>query len=152
MLLPVFYMPAQLVGNTLTWIEKRIIEGKVKHDCRIVFIDHLHYTVDMRSKNNMSLEIGAVMRALKRLAVKHNICIFIIAHLGKVRPEYEPDNQDLRDSSFIAQESDNVIIIWRKEGSDNEGVIKISKNRKTGERRKIDIYKGEFGIREVEKE
>jgi replicative DNA helicase len=146
---PLFYMPAKLQLNSVEWLKQRIQEAKLKYDCRAVFVDHLHFLVDMRSHNNMSLEIGYVMRSLKRIAVDLNVCFFLIAHLAKVAPETEPDNSSLRDSSFIAQESDNVLIIWRKKDHATDAVLKVAKNRKTGERRKIDITK--FGNRIVEK-
>lgn len=147
---PLFFMPAKLKMNSVDWLRERIHEAKLKFDCRAVFVDHLHFLVDMRSHNNMSLEIGYVMRSLKRIAVDFNVCFFLIAHLSKVAPETEPDNSALRDSSFIAQESDNVLIVWRKKDHPTDAVLKVAKNRKTGERRKIDITKFESG-RIVEK-
>jgi ATP-dependent Clp protease ATP-binding subunit ClpA len=53
-------------GNTLTWVEKKIIEGKAKYNSSVVFIDHLHFIVDFGE--NMSIEIGKTMRELKRMA------------------------------------------------------------------------------------
>jgi replicative DNA helicase len=138
---PLFYMPAKLKLNSVEWLRQRIHEAKLKYDCRAVFVDHLHYLCDMRSKNNMSLEIGYVMRSLKRIAFDLNVCFFLIAHLAKVQPETELDNSALRDSSFISQESDNVLIVWRKQDHPTDAVLQIAENRKTGERRKIDISK-----------
>ena len=43
---------------------------------------------------------------------------------------------DIRDSSFIAQESDNVLFVWRLK-KENEAVLKIAKDRKKGTFNKI---------------
>lgn len=130
--LPVFYMPARLKDNTLDWLHDRIHEGLLKYSSRVVFIDHLHFLVDMRTRNNMSLEIGFTMRALKKIALKHNLCLFLIAHTEKTKAETELDVSNLRDSSFIGQEADNVLMIWRDLKTENEAWLKVVKNRKRG--------------------
>ena len=139
--LPMFYMPTKLKDNTLEWLSDRIYEGKLKYNSRAVFIDHLHFLVDMRTRNNMSLEIGYTMRYIKKIAIEHNICIFLIAHTAKIKPDAELDNDSLRDSSFIAQEADNVLMIWRKPESENEAFLKVTKNRKRGVLIKIPLIK-----------
>lgn len=131
--LPLFYLPQELKDSKLDWLTERITEAKLKYDTKVVFIDHLHYLVDMG--HNMSVEIGATMRYLKKLALRLNVCIFLIAHTMKLKYEEEMDNDSLRDSSFIAQESDNVFFVWRKKGKDfseNESTLKITKNRRFG--------------------
>lgn len=144
--LPLFYMPNTLKDNTLEWLENRIHEAKVKYNCKVVFIDHLHFLVDMRTRNNMSLEIGYTMRSLKKMALKLNLCIFLIAHTSKIKPDSELDLDSLRDSSFIAQESDNVLMIWRRLNSEREAVLKICKNRKNGTFKKIPMVRNENGF------
>lgn len=149
--LPLFYLPSVLHLNTLEWLEQRILEAKLKYDCRAVFIDHLHFLVDMRTKNNMSLEIGYTMRSLKKMALKHNMCFFLIAHTAKVSPERELDIDSIRDSSFCAQESDNVFMIWRRLQTDsqpewNQAYLKVVKNRKFGTYRKILLQKNQSGF------
>ena len=65
-----------------------------------------------------------------------NLVFFLIAHTQKIRLETEPDNNDLRDSSFVAQEADNVFFVWRVPDKENQpknqSVLKISKNRRYG--------------------
>jgi len=38
---PLFYTPKQITGNTVNWIEKKVVEGIVKFNSKIFFIDHL---------------------------------------------------------------------------------------------------------------
>lgn len=135
---PLFYTPDHITGNTLAWIEKRIIESKVKYDSQVVFIDHLHFIVPMND-DRMDLRIGQAMRELKRLAKQWNVVIFIISHLSKTKMDTQPDLEDLRDSSFTAQEADTVIMLWRKTVREqgqivimNEVNISVQANRRTG--------------------
>lgn len=144
--LPLFYLPETLKMNALDWLEERVYEAKLKYNCRAVFIDHLHFLVDMRTKNNMSLEIGHTMRSIKKLALKYNLCFFLIAHTSKTKMDDEIGLDSIRDSSFIGQEADNVLMVWRKPEADREANLKVVKNRKNGIFRKIDIVKNANGF------
>lgn len=109
------YVPLQLHSGDTIWLEKKVHEAKLKYNCRVVFIDHLHFIVDMARTRNPSIEIGSVMRFLKqRIAIKHNVAVVLIAHLTKTKLEEEPTENDLRDSSFIAQEADATLMIYRR--------------------------------------
>ena len=134
---PLFYSPNRMTGNTLLWIEKKIIEAKAKYNSQIVFIDHLHFIIDFG--DNVSQEIGKTMRSLKKLAVKWNVVIVLIAHLKKTKIDEQPNLEDLRDSSFIAQEADTVIMLWRETKKElgeiiitNNVNVSVQANRRTG--------------------
>lgn len=135
---PLFYTPQQITGNTLLWIEKKIIEAKAKYDSKIVFIDHLHFIVSPGSED-INQRIGETMRQLKKLAVKWNMVVVLIAHLRKTQLDVQPTLEDLRDSSFIAQEADTVILLWRKTERVNGEIVisdtvnlSVQANRRTG--------------------
>lgn len=130
--LPLAYMPAIHRSNTLEWLEQRIIEAKVKFGIKAVFVDHLHFLVSLSMRGNASLEIGAVVRELKLMALRHNVVFFLIAHMTKIKFDTEPELGSIRDSSFIEQEADSVIYIWRKANTPNLSMLKIAKNRKRG--------------------
>lgn len=150
--LPLFFMPKKLSSNVLRWIEQRIIEGILKYNIQVVFIDHLHFLIDME-KSNISLEIGKVMRYIKRLAIKYDLCIFIVAHTGKTKFDKEPDYEDIRDSSFISQESDNTFMIWRSHKEESVATLKVCLNRRKGIlNKKIKLIKVGTFLRELSKE
>lgn len=114
--LPYFALPRKLEGNSMDWIEQRIIEGIAKYAIQVVFIDHLHFLLDMSfigQRGNVSLLIGSIMRRLKQIALEYEIAIVLIAHTTKISFEKSPDLNDIRDSSFISQEADTVLMIWR---------------------------------------
>jgi replicative DNA helicase len=108
------YVPLELVAGNFEWLKAKCIESIVRFDCKAVFIDHLHFVVDMNTNQNMSLNIGAVMRRIKQeIAVAMGLIVFIIAHQGQ-KKEGEPSIDNIRDSSFIAQEADIVLVVYRE--------------------------------------
>ena len=109
---PHFVTPSQMRGDAVAWVEMKIVEAVAKFNTRVVFIDHLHFMI--RRSHNLSAEVGFVVRELKTIAKRWNVVIVLIAHLRKTDVEQEPDLDDLRDSSFIAQDADTVIILWRE--------------------------------------
>lgn len=135
---PIFCTPASYTKIDLNWIENKIIEAIVKYGTKIVFIDHLHFIVPF-SAERTDLRIGETMRALKGIAKRWGITIFIIAHLKKTKLESQPELDDLRDSSFIAQEADTVMFLWRQGEKSKDGVqitnnvnLSVQANRRTG--------------------
>ncbi len=135
---PHFYSPAQMRGDTLVWVEKKIIEGIAKFGSKIIFIDHLHFIVPFSSERQ-DLAIGMAMRELKRMAKTWGIVIVLIAHLKKTRVDAQPTLEDLRDSSFVAQEADTVIMLYRKASREkgklvitNNVNVSVQANRRTG--------------------
>lgn len=162
---PIVHVPLELNAYSLDWIEKRVHEAKLKYDCRVVFIDHLHYVVNFeRLMKARDIEIGATMRALKQqIAVKHNVCVFLIAHMTKLEFKDEPNINDIRDSSFIGQEADGVLIVYRvpekgKKKSDQEAYankarLVIDKARRSGVMKwRINMLKIDGDLREMEPE
>ncbi len=124
---PHTYSPLQMKGNTLEWVEKKIVEAKVKFDTKLVFIDHLHFIVPFTSERQ-DLAIGQAMRELKRMARDWGVVIVLIAHIKKVRVDRSPTLEDLRDSSFVAQEADTVIMLYRHAFRDDEGDMSVTNN------------------------
>ena len=105
--LPFFTMPAKLKGNSINWLEERIVESIAKYNTKVVFIDHLHFLLDMSfigqgKGSNTSLIIGGIMRELKKIALYREITIVLIAHTTKVKFDADPSLSDIRDSSFIS--------------------------------------------------
>jgi replicative DNA helicase len=109
-----FYLPLELKAMDPAWLAERMQEAKLKHDCCIFMIDHLHFLVDMQTQQNLSLNIGAFMRQLKMIALRLKVAIILIAHQKSLAKGSEPSLEDVRDSSFIAQEADNFIVVWRQ--------------------------------------
>jgi len=140
--LPLFYLPKSLKHKDIDWIKDRILEGIIKYNTRVVFIDHLHYLIDLYTKN-ASMDIGKAIRDLKRFAVENDIVIFSMAHMTKTKPGEALSEYSIRDSSFISQEADSTMIIQReakikrKEGSEyldytGKTFLTVLNHRRTG--------------------
>lgn len=140
---PEFYVPMQLRSSNIEWLKLKILEGMAKYGTTIVFIDHLHFLIDMQmlSRTNTSLTIGSIMRDLKTFALENNVLIFLVSHLKKTKLDMEedPSIDDIRDSSFISQESDIVLVMKRKQTKRdgqivyiNAARVLVAKNRRTG--------------------
>jgi replicative DNA helicase len=135
--IPTFYLPNKITGDTTDWLEKKTVEAIAKYGVRVVFVDHLHYIVDLRAmKQNLSVQIGMVMRDLKKIALAWGVIIFLVAHIKKTKASDMPGLDDMRDSSFVAQEADIVMMVSRliQEGSEfsNEAIVSVLAHRRTG--------------------
>ena len=139
------YVPTDLNQNTIQFLEDKIKEAKKEYNCKVVFIDHLHFLVPLQQVGNTSLMIGGIMRKLKLLALKLNVIIFLIAHTKKVYQDESLSLSSIRDSSLISQEADYVFLIERlresskgkldieDSGWTNESKVTLAKNRRTGQ-------------------
>ena len=131
--LPLIYMPQKLKPHALPWFEERVHESFEKYHTRIVFCDHLHYLIDLARIRNPSIEIGQIIRRLKSLAVAGEFIIFLLCHTTKGSNEDNLSYDSIRDSSFISQESDSVIMIKRTpEEGQNTARLRIEFHRRTG--------------------
>jgi len=140
---PFFFLPQEIHACRIDWFEERTIEAWEKYRIQVVFIDHLHFLFDMARIRNSSLEIGSYVRRIKQFAVKNRLIIFLVCHVFKIGPDVdELSHFHLRDSSFIAQESDCVIMIRRLSDPMTQAELVVDFHRRTGViRRKIKLEK-----------
>lgn len=144
---PLFFLPEELSESSVTWIASRIKLAKERlasegATLSAVFIDHLHYLVDMDGKNNnITVEIGAVCRKLKKLALQEDVVLFLIVHTNRTEGTDEPTVRSLRDSGMIGKEADAVLFIWRV-GDDDRAMVKVAVARGSGvKNRKVKLQK-----------
>tara|TARA_B100000315_G_scaffold235154_1_gene249820 strand:+ start:2354 stop:3142 length:789 start_codon:yes stop_codon:yes gene_type:complete len=130
--LPLFVMPKKMRIYSMDWLHNRILESIAKYGVRVVFIDHLHYLFDIARSRNTSIEIGQVIRTLKTICIDLNITIFLICHMRKLDPFTEPSDDAVRDSSFVAQESDVGLMVWRDIKTEDQAWLKVCYSRRTG--------------------
>lgn len=157
--IPIFY-PIDNRSLSLEWVEEQIKRAKEEHGVKMVFIDHLHFLIPMAdsAKGNVSFLVGATVRAIKQIAVRNEITIVLIAHTKKLDVKETPDINSLRDSSFIAQESDFTIIVWRERLQPDKGAnvldyqevytdrtfVSVEANRRNGKTKRfaLGMYRG----------
>ena len=152
-ILPIFYLPSNNKAQDFNWFMERCLEAFFKYNSRIIFVDHLHFLIDMARISNPSLEIGAIVRRIKRFAVDNDFVIFLLCHIKKTEGD-DISYRDLRDSSFIAQDSDTCIMIKRtpKDGQ-NTAKARVEFHRRTGVMEYIVNLEKQHGyLREVVKD
>lgn len=113
---PLFFTPKQNEIPNLEWIEKKIVEAKAKYDSKVVFIDHIGFVADAeRGRDDTEASrLERISRAIHGLAAKWDVLIILMGHLTKVRSDQQPDIENIKGSSAMAQESDLTMIVWRK--------------------------------------
>lgn len=113
---PKFFTPRQNERPDLDWVEKKIVEAKAKYDSKIVFIDHIGFLADAeRGKDDTEASrLERISRGIHSLAVKWDVLILLMGHLTKVRSDQNPDIENIKGSSAMAQESDLTILLWRR--------------------------------------
>lgn len=95
------------------WLYEAIVKSIAENNTQLVVIDHLHFLLPLKDYQNTSFLIGGIVREIKRMAVNLNIPIMLITHVQKIKDDKVPDWTDIRDSSFITQEADVVLMMYR---------------------------------------
>lgn len=108
--------------------------AKEKYGIKAVFIDHIHYF--SQDIDNVTSEVGLIVRTLKEYARRYELPIIAISTLRKLQGKGMPEIDDLKDSVMIGYDADIIMMIYRDiEGENkpaNELVVKVKKNRPRG--------------------
>lgn len=146
--LPIFY-PIDNSKLCVTWIQELAEKAIQEKNIKLIIIDHLHFLLPLRDfHSNISFLVGGIVRDIKKVAVNLGIPIILICHPGMVAEDVEISWRNIRDSSFITQESDFTIMmqrVYRKEKDSkekiatNEAKISVELNRRTGAVGKIQL-------------
>lgn len=135
----------------LQWLHDAIVKAKKYNQCSIVFIDHLHFLLPLAESKNTSFVIGGIVREIKRMANDLNIPIVLIAHTTKLKDGETPTWSNIRDSSFITQEADAVLMLWRNKNEADapkratDKVVKQKMSNKSTLSLELDRAKGRSG-------
>ena len=128
-----FYTGPQSLLDISKMIEKAKSCKKL-YDIDLLVLDHLHKIVP-RGRDNYFALVGRTVADLKSLAADLKIPVMVVCHIRKVARKEVPTMQDLRDSSFIHQDADVILMLWADLENpvlrDNT-ILKVLKN-KTGQ-------------------
>lgn len=107
-----------------------LIERAVKElGVELVVIDHLHYFT--RELQNVAEDLGRITKEIKKNAIRHNIPVMLISHVRKSQDGKQTTMEDLRGSSYIAQDADIVLMVGR-DFDNGKLIVTIEKNRNRG--------------------
>lgn len=121
--------------DELNWkdIDGLIAKAKTELGVGLVVIDHLHYF--SRELEHLSEDLGRITKELKKNAIRHDVPIALISHVrkrGSGESKKAPDIEDLRGSSYIAQDADIVLMVARSPDYPDKMVVRVDKNRNRG--------------------
>jgi replicative DNA helicase len=117
-------------NDELDW---KSIDGLIEHakealNVDIVIIDHLHYFT--RELQNVAEDLGRITKEIKKNAIRHDIPVLLISHVRKTNQS--ATMEDLRGSSYIAQDADIVLMVGRIPEDESLMIVRIEKNRNRG--------------------
>lgn len=120
------------VTSELNWKSIDGLVGKFVKDFTngLIIIDHLHYFT--RELENVAEDLGRVTKELKKNAQDHKVPILLISHVRKTGKGESAGIDDLRGSSYIAQDADIVLMVGRKKEDTTTLKVFIEKNRNRG--------------------
>lgn len=88
------------------------MQAKKYYGIQAIFVDHLHFF--SRSSNNQTQETSLLVQQLKKLAVALGVPIIAVSHISRKDKEGRiPNIHDLKGSSSIEQDADQVLVLWR---------------------------------------
>lgn len=118
--------------DELNWksIDRLIEKAKEDLNVSLVVIDHLHYFT--RELENVAEDIGRITKEFKKNAIRHEVPVILISHVRKTGTKNEASMEDLRGSSYVAQDADIVLMVGRADHDVNHLHVKIEKNRNRG--------------------
>lgn len=120
------------VSDELDW---KSIDGLIENFIHqfsngLIVIDHLHYFT--RELANVAEDLGRITKELKKNAVRHNVPIILISHVRKTGRDESAGIDELRGSSYIAQDADIVLMVGRDPEDQHSLMVRIEKNRNRG--------------------
>lgn len=107
-----FYSPKIIVREDIDWIEERIMEAKIKFNCKVVFIDNLHYIT--MTDSDAFVKTGLLCKQLKEIAKKLGIVVVLIAHLRKCPIDKMPTYEDISGDSDSVKIAHKIIAVWQE--------------------------------------
>jgi replicative DNA helicase len=96
----------------------------------LVVIDHLHYFT--RELEKVAEDLGRITKELKKNAQRHNIPVILISHVRRTAKGERATIDDLRGSSYIAQDADIVLMVSRNKEYPDQIAVTCEKNRNRG--------------------
>lgn len=113
----------------LNWkdVSGLITKAKKELGIELVIVDHLHHFT--RELNNVAEDLGRITKEFQATAHELEIPIIVISHTRKGAGD---NIEDLRGSSYIAQDADIVLMVRRNEKNPAFIDVLLVKNRNRG--------------------
>ena len=111
-------------------VSKIRAEARVAQDLGLIIIDFMTLLKSERRYDSRNLEVGALSRELKLLAMELDIPIIVLSQLNRSVSDTErPSLANLRDSGELEQNANKVIFLWNIDEEQGIKGMAIAKNR-----------------------
>jgi len=111
--LPLYFVEPDWGGSLkVDAVFDRIKESVKRYGIKFLIFDHLHFLC--RSLQYLTAEVGQVTRAFKLLAQEMNIVVLLIAQPKKIQGDRVIKYDDIKDSSSIPADADQIILLHRQ--------------------------------------
>lgn len=128
-------------NDNMTDILLHTVEAVIKqYGVRVIAIDNLMTALEsITNQNDLYLGQSQFVGKLKKLAMKYNVCIIVVAHPRKAvyasKKARELDNDDVSGSADVTNKADVVLTCSRDKEIEQMNHIQILKNRLFGRHR-----------------
>lgn len=126
-------------GNSLQlqWLREAVEKAK-EEGIQFVVIDYLHFLIPYQMTQNFSIVVGNVVREIKRIALDVGLPIMLIVAMKNLQTNRAPTVWDIRDSSMIMHEADDIMVMYRLRKSQAEKLTSLGKQKPKGLPSEID--------------
>lgn len=105
-------------------------EARTTENLGLIIIDFVTLMRSESRYDSRNLEVGAISRELKLLAMELKIPIIALAQLNRnVADTEKPGLRDLRDSGELEQNANKVIFLWNVDSENQIKGVSVAKNR-----------------------
>lgn len=116
-------------SQTLAYIRSKIRQTKKENPGKkhLVIIDYLQLITPVGKFDRKDLEIGAITRELKEMALSFKLPIILLSQLSRAveqRQDKRPMMSDLRESGSIEQDADIIAFLYRDEYYNKQSELK----------------------------
>lgn len=114
-----------------------VIEQTIKaNDVKLICVDNLMTAMEsVRNQNELYLAQGRFVGQLKKIAIKYNVAVILVAHPRKHGSDTDKDfdNDDIAGSADITNKVDIVLNYYRPKKEESfQRLLSLEKNRLTG--------------------
>lgn len=101
-----------------------------QYGCKLIFIDNLMTSMEfVKDQSNLYLEQSRFVGRLKKIAMKYQVVVILVAHPRKSKEGFS--NDDVSGSADITNKVD-VVLSYSRDGGQYDSKLEISKNRLFG--------------------
>lgn len=115
-------------GVTVYDIKRKIMKYKEENKLDVVVIDYIQLIEGGENyKGNRQQEVSEIMRELKRIAKELNIVIIALSQLARgseQRADRRPIISDLKESSSLEEDADNILLLFREDYYEEESPLR----------------------------